>query len=299
MRKLIAVLLPLLACGGKEPYQAQVAPPQRGFQLVTPRIRVSPGDEQMWCSNFPPRGEDTLIAAVETYQAPGGHHAALFMIDADYTGPAQQRCDGVNSAVEMTQWRFLGSSSPAEGVDKFPEGVALLLPKGKTLMVQSHYLGIGGAIDARDVVNVVAGDPTKVWTLANYWILGDTGIHIPPGAYQTSADCAIDSDINVFDIRGHTHQYGTLFQLDRLSTGAQLYRATDGPLMRVDPPRVRFPLAAPLRLSAGEKLRYTCGWDNGSGHALKFPEEMCQGIILYYPSKGFVLCDGGQTSVLR
>jgi len=72
----------------------------------------------------------------------------------------------------------------------------------------------------RDVINVVAGDSAK--------------------------------DINLVDIRGHEHQYGTLFQLDRLSTGAQLYHQTDGPLMRVDPARVRYPLDAPLKLSAGE-----------------------------------------------
>ena len=297
MRKLALMMVSMLACG-KSPYKAHVAPPQSGFQLVTPAIQLPKGEEQMWCTNFPPRDQDTLIVQVETYQAPGGHHAALMMIDADYTGSTPQRCDGSEGSVEMTQWRFLGSGSPAEGgVDKLPDGLALLLPKGKTLMVQSHYIAINGAVDARDVVNVVTGDPAKSWTMANYWIVGDTGLHIPPGPYQTSADCAIDTDINVIDIRGHTHQYGVLFQLDRLSTGDQLYHQTDGPLMRVDPPRVRYPVDAPLKLSAGEKLRYTCGWINGAGRELTFPEEMCQGVIFYYPSKGFVLCDGGQTSV--
>lgn len=298
MRKLLPLLL-LSACGGSGPFQAQVAAPARGFQLITPELKIAAGQEQLWCSTFAPRDADTLITAVENYQAPGGHHAALFMIESDYVaGALPARCDGVNSGIEMTQWRFLGSGNPAEGVDKFPDGVALLLPKGKTLMVQSHYLAGKSGIDARDVINVVTGDPAKSYTQANYWILGDTGLKVPQGAYQTGADCVIDTDINVLDIRGHTHQYGNLFQLDRLLPAQQLYRQTDGPLMRVDPPRQKYPLEAPLKLGAGEKLHYTCGWNNTTDHQLQFPEEMCQGIVLYYPSKGFVVCDGGQTSVL-
>src|SRR2546430_4988825 len=114
MRRL-PVLLALLACG-KGPYIPNVAPPQRGFQLMTPELRIPEGEEQLWCSTFPPRTEDSLIVQVENYQAAGGHHAALFMVESDYTSGAAVRCDGVNSAVEMTQWRFLGAGNPAEGV---------------------------------------------------------------------------------------------------------------------------------------------------------------------------------------
>ena len=64
MRNLV-LLIALAACG-KAPYQAHVAPPQSGFQLVTPELQVPKGEEQMWCATFSPRAEDTLVTQVET-----------------------------------------------------------------------------------------------------------------------------------------------------------------------------------------------------------------------------------------
>ncbi len=306
MRSLALLGLAVVACGKPTPaqpiYQATVAPPARGFQLVGPEIDIPAGQEQQWCTPFEPLAHETTVVALEGYQAPGGHHVALFTLTKSFK-PGAYRCDGSEGALDMVNWRFVDGVN-AGIAHKLPDGVALTISAGKTLMMQSHYVAGKDPIRVRDVLNVIAGDPGQKYIQANYWLVGDVNIRIPVGpSYQTAANCTLDANINVLDVRGHTHQYGNLFQLDLTRAGAgssdQLYRETNGLLMRNDPPRKSYPIDAPLPLKAGDTLRYTCGWSNTTDHAIQFPEEMCQGLLLYYPSKGFVDCNAGSTVVLE
>lgn len=295
LRRLPLLLALLTACA---PFQPDVAAPADGFQLVTPALTVPEGEEWLWCSFFPALEEDLYVAKVEGYQGPGGHHAALFVADVppkDLSKP--QRCDGQTNAPEMTGWRFIGGGDSRQAGDPLPAGVGMVIPAGKALMVQSHYVAGPGGVHARDVVNVTkfAGTPSKI---ADFWAVGQvSGLVVPPGESQVGADCEITEDISVVYVLGHTHEFGTLMKMELIREGEaprQLYYETNGPLMRNDPPRERFPVDAPLELRRGDKIRYSCGWSNDSGKALPWPLEMCQGLMLYFPSHGFKVCNAGE-----
>lgn len=300
VRRPLVLLLGLAACA--QPTQPAVTAPSAGFQLVTPVVEVPEGEEQMWCSFFPALSEDMLVAKIESYQSPGGHHAALFVADVppkDLSKPV--RCDGQDNAPEMTGWRFLGGGDAMSAGDALPEQVALQIPGGKALMVQSHYVAPRGGVFAKDVVNVTKWTKAEAPILADFWAVGKiTDLNVTPGESQTSADCEFTEDISALYVLGHTHQWGNLFKLQIVrkdqtepEAGDPLYYETNGPLMRVDPPRKRFPIEAPLVLNKGDKVRYTCGWSNDTGKDIHWPNEMCQGLFLYFPSHGFKVCDAG------
>jgi len=299
------VVLVLLLGGCARPTMPLVAPPAagQGFQLVTPAVEVPEFEEQLWCSFFPALTEDMLVAQIDGFQSAGGHHAALFVADIppkDLSKPV--RCDGEDTAPEMTGWRFLGGGDAQTSGDPLPDSVALMIPKGKAIMVQSHYIAPQGGVFARDIVNVTKWTKAEAPILADFWAVGQiAALAVPPCESQVSADCEITEDVKVLYVLGHTHDKGNLFKLEVIRKGetepvegGPLYYETNGPRMRVDPPRIRFGLDAPLEFKRGDKVRYTCGWSNDSSATIGWPIEMCQGLMLYFPSYGFQVCDAGR-----
>lgn len=179
-----------------------------------------------------------------------------------------------------------------------PDGVALRIEAGRQLVLQSHYLNPTEEDRwVMDAVDIELTDEVRSPTIVDSFAMLNSGFSIPPrsGEYERVTECRVDVPMSVYLLLGHTHDYGTLFKMERLPSGAAegetevLYEATDGPLLRANPEILTY--VTPLRFEEGDRLRMTCRWENTTDHPLGWPEEMCVGLMYYAPGRGWLTCD--------
>lgn len=296
MRHFAPALAALAACSSG----LDVDPPENGMQLRMDVQSVAPGKEVLLCTYLPPLKKEIVVRSITFHQTAGGHHVALFALTTPKASGTSE-CADPNSAeggIEMNNWRPV-----AAGTNQvLPPGVALKIPAGKQLMMQSHFVNTHDEpMESESAVNMYAfeGTPTHQ---ADYLALNELdGLRIPQGEFTVTRECAIDHDLSLLTVLGHTHQYGTLYKLelqDLAGNWTELYHETDGAKLRNSPKELHYPPEAPLQIKAGQKWRYTCSWNNTTDHEIRFPEEMCAAFMTYFPSKGFIVCNDGENSVL-
>jgi hypothetical protein len=279
--------------GMKDCFEAPGDPAQ-WMRLYTPPLSIPAGSETIMCSFLHAAEDDIRIRAATGKQMEGGHHIAIFV---GLTGVPE---DPVIDCAEisMGSLRFVTGAGGAGGQDLvMPDGVALNIKKGETIVIQSHYINASNedrvVMDAIDLgLTTVEASPT----LADPFSVLDTTFSIPAGAedFTVVTECGIPAPMSIHMALGHTHDYGVLFTLDIIKGGVpeQLYYATDGPTLRDNPEILWYD--QPIELVPGDTIRVTCAWTNTSDHALEFPEEMCVGLLFYSPGMGFLTCDQGE-----
>ena len=104
----------------------------------------------------------------------------------------------------------LGGYVPGSGVAYFPEGTALRLPAGYSLVFQMHYTPYGKATTDRTKIGLTfAQEPPK--TILNVAAMLNGGLHIPAGAanHEVDAEMTINRDVILYSFVPHTHVRGT------------------------------------------------------------------------------------------
>lgn len=270
------------------------AVPDGAILLETPEYTVRAGDEILYCTYT----ATTLTEPFDTrelhsYQGPGGHHAILFYTSTYETPGAPHPC----TDEEMTSLRLVGggAESNEQGL-RLPEGLAIKIPAGSQLVIQSHYLNVSTEdIRVRDALVAQRADPASIQHYADGFAISDGDMLIPPHAsYGQTLECTIDADMNVVNMIGHTHQWATHLAVQRIAAGSQtvetIYDEVAGMRLQFNPPQRTFPLDAPLALHAGDRMRLVCEWNNTTDTPLGFPQEMCALFSYYYPGRGFISC---------
>jgi hypothetical protein len=268
--------------------------PTQWLRLYTPPLEIPAGSEKIMCSFLHAAEDDIRIRAATGKQMEGGHHIAIFV---GLTGVPEDPvidCDEIS----MGSLRFVTGAGGAGGQDLvMPEGVALNIKKGETIVIQSHYINASPVdrvvMDAIDLgLTTVEASPI----LADPFSVMDSTFSVPPGAenFTVVTECGIPAPMSIHMALGHTHDYGVLFTLEIIKGDVpeQLYYATDGPTLRDNPEILWYD--QPIELVPGDTIRVTCAWTNTSDHALEFPEEMCVGLMFYSPGMGFLICDQGE-----
>lgn len=264
------------------------------MRLYTPPLTIPAGSERLWCSYIEAPEEDIRLRAATGKQMEGGHHIAIFV---GLTGMPEERSIDCTD-ISMGSLRFVTGAGGTGGKDlQMPEGVALTIKKGETIVIQSHY--INASTEDRVVMDAIDLDLTTIEespTNADPFSVMDSTFSVPAGAedYQTVSECGVPGPISLHMALGHTHDYGVLFSMDVVRDGVaeQIYYATEGPKLRDDPEILFFD--EPIELVPGDTIRVTCGWNNTTGHDLGWPEEMCVGLVYYSPGQGFLVCDQGE-----
>ena len=271
-------------------------PPAEGsasrMRLFTPPMTLPPGSEVIMCNFLEVTDDTLLLTGAGAKQMNGGHHAGLFVSVVKREVGTSVPCDDV----DMSSLRFVIGAGGAGGLSTpIQDGLALRVRKGEQLVIQSHYINSDPTsrtvMDAVDLsLTTLDTDPT----IADSFALIDSDFEVPVGAdnFRRVKECTMNSDIDIHLLLGHTHDYGVLFELEVIKQGQQpwlQYQATDGPTLR-DNPEIQT-LTEPLSLTAGDKLRMTCEWDNPTDHALGWPEEMCVTFMFYTPGNGWMTCD--------
>jgi len=286
-------------------------PPAEGFtRFEAEAVRdVAPGADVTYCQYvMEPLDHDMDVLSVFGYQSQFGHHAAAFVympaagempganfpcMGAEFTGPPSD--GGATTETGGTMGAFLGALGGEDGREPgtaLPEGVGIRLPAGSGIMLNVHFLNAGEEmIDGDAVVDVQFAEPDPNRKLAAMFVNVNTQFALAPTTQtSSSADCVVQSDIDLIMMTNHMHEYGT-------SASTIVTRAEGGAteMLHEDPSWTfdmqfnavysRWSIDAPLQLRAGDTVRTTCNWDNGTSAEVNFPREMCVGV-------GFALVTG-------
>ncbi len=291
----------LLACSSSASTPPAQAPdtyhrpsvPSGALLLESPEYTLPGGQETVMCAytNITlPANFDTR--EVHSYQMAGGHHAIVY-----YTYSPQ--APGIHPCTEddMANFRLVGggAESNEQGVH-LPEGLAIRIPAGVQLGMQLHYVNMNPQDRrVRDAITVYPADPANIQHFADGFAMSDGDFAIPPhAAYGRSIECAIQSDMNIVNMIGHTHQYGHHLRISRIPAGGaatdMLYDEVAGARLQFTPPQRQFTTANPLVFHTGDRVRLDCDWVNTSNQTLRFPSEMCATFMYYYPGQGFISC---------
>ena len=265
------------------------------MRLYTPKITIPPQSEVLICSYLDmPIEEPIYLNRTLGRQMLGGHHAAVFLaVTPSDEAPHECRDD------EMSNFRFAAGAGGGGGQDtQLPPGVALKIEPGQQFVIQSHYLNpTDQSVEVMDAVDLVPIAEDDVHSRVDPFALIHSGFEVPVGGepFEVRKKCRLESDIDVYMLLGHTHDYGVLFEFyhhtPMLETPRKLYQATDGPLLR-DNPEIKY-FDPPLPFKAGDEVEMRCVWENTTDVPLGWPEEMCVALMYYGPGAGWMTCDDG------
>lgn len=294
----LLVIVGLAGCGGYEAprptvldLRAKLPPADPKYaDLLGGSMELAPGKEMMFCTDLVYDGPETAFDLLETTQGKFGHHAVLLIPKRPNPPGTVTDC---TSASEMKNFSLFALADT-----NLPVGHGGLLPKGKQLVLQSHYVNTGKApIRVQDVVRIRKLAIAEVTSWDSVFINTTDQISIPPHAMgmSTSFDCPIAKDVRLMLLGGHMHEWGAKFDVKYVAVGGAeqpLYKIDSWKAEYRDTPPVELHLNDPVLLKAGGALRITCTWNNTSDAALSFPSEMC--VLFGYAagSKEPIVCGG-------
>jgi Copper type II ascorbate-dependent monooxygenase, C-terminal domain len=196
-----------------------------------------------------------------------------------------------------------GGSQTANGapiVNDLPPDVAVKIPGGTVLLMNTHYLNAGAqplATDARINLFTVPAEQAK--REAGFVFFYNPFIRVPAKrSAQAREVCPVRSDISLVNVQSHMHKRGVGFEAQLLdATGnpiEELYRGTEWQevVMKKNTPH--------KALKAGQLIDYRCQYDNPESRVitqgLSTRDEMCMLVGLYYPrDRQFELCGINET----
>jgi hypothetical protein len=307
MRKTLPLACLLFGCSAAKmsppiPTDLLAAPdPGTGVQLEM-LGDLDPGQEIERCRFFvtPPGG---LTINRETLRyTPGSHHVLLFTTDYS-TIP--QGSDGVDQSQVFdcpsgpagfsVVGVIGGAQDPTPPDLALPDGVALTIPEGTVLLMNTHYLNATQEAIAADArINLYTIDPSSVKEQAGTIFFYDPYILVPAlaPAAQARMVCPVPRDITLLSAQSHMHRRGIGYQADLIDpSGARtmLYQSNDWQNVMATA------WAEGKQLQAGSAIDYHCDYKNGESRdvvqGLTTSDEMCMFLGVYYPRNlPFELC---------
>jgi hypothetical protein len=160
----------------------------------------------------------------------------------------------------------IGGYVPGNSTRVFPDGTAIRLPKGSTLVFQMHYTTIGKETTDRTKMGFIfAKEPPKIALSGTALVNG--GLHIPAGAadHRVDAEMTLNRDLLLFSMTPHTHVRGKKWYYEVIYPDGR-----KEPLLSV--PNYDFEwqheyqFSEPKRLPAGTKIHAVAWYDNSKAN---------------------------------
>ena len=272
-----------------------LAVPEYGFQIRDEGTTIQSGEDVEYCEVVVMPGDpsDTYyIKGFDSAMTRGSHHLIVGAViagtqtDENATPGDRVTCVGPDAfggdLVDVT-----GQQVPYHQ-DAFPEGVGRIYHGGQKLVFNYHYLNAtDDPLEARAAVNFYAADASCVEKVAESAGFYNLQIGVEDGETGSfTKSCTFSQDVMVHKLSRHTHQWGTDFPVYFEGGGS------DGDLIHTSPnyedPDYTF--EEPILVKAGEGFRWTCNYDNDSGHYLMFgteaTDEMCILFATIYSPTG-------------
>ncbi|WP_437333265.1 hypothetical protein [Sorangium sp. So ce394] len=277
-----------------------LAPPPAGagvqFRMVA---MLDPGVEIQRCKLFVVPPEGLNIQRDEVRFSSGSHHVLLY--ETPYAELPTKTRHGV--PIDATQvhdckdgpqgeWEingvFAGSQS-RDGVSflgELPPGVAVKVPPGKVLLMNTHYINASAEpieTDARINIYTIPDDAVEIEAgmLFHY----NPFIDVPArGESSARMRCTADQDISVVRIQSHTHSRGVGYVAHKVDLDGKMTELYAHDQWENVPTREFSPF---LEVKKGEALDYRCDFANAEereiAQGLTTKDEMCMLIGPYFP----------------
>jgi hypothetical protein len=288
VRSYLAVAGALLACSSEEGGEPGFVPER--LELTTGVWQVPSNDEVTRCMYVDlPVDRDFYGVGYRATMLPGSHHFNMFYADPslDATGSAPKNvltdCNG--------ELKFYLAGSQWDSVEsEFPPGVAVKIPRGSVLVLETHYVNLTDApIEGRLDVAFEEGDPATIDKELGLYFNVMTDIRVEPlQRARLSASCAADEGSNVVILTSHMHHHGSTFEInlvdDATGQSEPLYLSED-----YSHPTIDERWDAPIVIPAGNSLEWACTYQNPydamplvDGDSA-VTDEMCIMAAFYWP----------------
>jgi len=246
---------------------------------------------------------ELAINAVELATATGFHHSNWFFVpDALFDGPdgtwncADRHFDQANAASAGGVLFAQSTQSPHE-IQKFPDGVAIVIPPHSKIVATTHLLDAGDApldVPLSITITPIADVTTRLAALS----FENVGIALPPhrvSKFTTECDVGTQSmnltgsapDFNIYYGLAHYHALGTALSLEAV--------ASDGTSTMVYETQNRIgdtlggQIAPAFSMQGYSKLRLSCTYNNDRDATVGWgvgDQEMC--VVLAFTDSQFV-----------
>jgi mono/diheme cytochrome c family protein len=156
----------------------------------------------------------------------------------------------------------IGGYVPGNGMRVFPEGTAMRLPAGSSLVFQMHYTPMGEETTDRTRMGLIFAKSAPKIAL-NSAALVNGSLHIPAGAadHRVDAEMTINRDILLFSMVPHTHVRGKRWLYEVTYPDGRRETILSVPNYDFDWQH-EYQFREPLKLPSGTKLHASAWYDN-------------------------------------
>jgi hypothetical protein len=185
------------------------------------------------------------------------HHVAYFVPPG-----------GESKGVEQVKNQIAGYA-PGTPPFLFPDGVAMRIPAGSKIVFQMHYTPCGTPQQDRSCLGLIFADPATVKQAVRGEMVGNIGIHIPPGEadYHLDATRKIRRDTVVLNLAPHMHMRGKSYRFELEHPDGQREILLDVPHYDFNW-QLRYDLVEPQVWHKGSKLHCYAVFDNSDANPL-------------------------------
>ncbi|MEY4580999.1 MAG: hypothetical protein RL701_5702 [Pseudomonadota bacterium] len=265
-------------------------------RLAVPMVKgVGAGSDISYCQYIQgPLDHDVDVLDVQGSQSPGGHHAVAYASTSTAPVGASRLCTEEDN---VSQGGFLGGiGGEGSGGVKLPDGVAFRLPKGSSVMLNTHFVNTtDNMLDGQTAIDFKFVEVDGKRVIASLFSNGNVSFNLPAHAKNTlTAECTLPRDFKFILFSNHMHDHGSYAKTEVVHADGSVDLVHEDPTwtweMQFNAVYSKWTLDKPLVVAKGDRLRTQCDWENTGATALTFPSEMCFGI-------GFFLSDGSSSPV--
>lgn len=267
-------------------------PPADGFQVETLGTMIEPGDDIRWCEALRLPGGPGQVYYVARIEAAMTTHGQDLIVSAAPVGSQTEAIMDVGSRVPCTRageafGEDLSAVVATQRVyhdERYPQGVGQVFYGGQKIAIDYHYVNGGEEpLPAKVKLNFHLVDGSAIQHVARTAGFDNLTIYTPPGGRSSHlAECRVSQELLVGQLVRRTQSRGTSFGV-WVAGGPR-----DGQLLWYSqaPSDNRFMLPSPLRLGAGEGLRFQCDYHNTTDVELRYgvnaTDEMCTLAATYW-----------------
>ena len=156
----------------------------------------------------------------------------------------------------------IGGYVPGNSIRRFPEGMAMRLPAGHSLVLQMHYTPYGKATTDRTRIGLkFAPGPPKV--VLNSAALINGGLQIPAGApnHEIDAEMTVNREIMLYSMIPHTHVRGKRWHYEAVYPDGRREVILSVPKYDFNWQH-EYVFKEPLKIPAGTKILAKAWYDN-------------------------------------
>lgn len=284
-----------------------LAPPENGYQAVTPAFEVPPYSEIQVCSivTLQPKDGESLVwfQELESLSSDDTHHMNIFIgdfsfLDAFVAEGASQNALGTDALqLPCEDLELMGQSFPVFPSQRdnqritLPKGVAAPMPLPLVAVASHHYVNpTAEPILINAALNMEVVQPEEVETTANLLFNDIGGFEIEPGTRQSvSRTCVAERDVSVALVSTHTHEWTECTTLNRFD--GETAEVEDAPFyvnQNWDQPPIHHFEEGSFELAAGDGIHWSCHYENGTDRAIvndgSATGEMCVFAAVTWPA---------------